>query len=66
MPKKQTNRKSTKITIKNEVIDDNDNDNENNIDVKLLNSKILKQQKLTHEINVSNFLKNAGVIILSS
>ena len=43
MPKK-SNKKSNKV--ENEIVQENENANEENVDLKLLNSKILKQQKI--------------------
>jgi hypothetical protein len=54
-------KKSNKI-IKNEIENE---ENENEVGIKLLNSKILSQQKINNVIYVNNFLKNAGIITLS-
>ncbi len=61
MPKK-SNKKINKISNeKNE----NENENENDNDFKLLNSKILKQQKYNYNNYVNNFLKRGGIISLA-
>jgi hypothetical protein len=57
--------------IKNEIVKDKDNDNENenenenDNDFKLINAKILKQQKINYELSVKRFLKSNGLIKLS-
>jgi hypothetical protein len=51
--------------IKKEIVKDNDNDNDNDNDFKLINAKILKQQKINYELSVKRFLKSNGLIKLS-
>ncbi|MFN9979847.1 MAG: hypothetical protein ACK53Y_08035 [bacterium] len=62
MPKK-SNKKSNKV--ENEIVQENENVNEENVDLKLLNSKILKQQKDNYVNYVNNFLKCDGVVSLA-
>ena len=62
MPKK-SNKKSNKV--ENEIMLENENVNEENVDLKLLNSKILKQQKDNYVNYVNNFLKCDGVVSLA-
>ena len=62
MPKK-SNKKSNKV--ENEIVQENENVNEENVDLKLLNSKILKQQKDNYVNYVDNFLKCDGVVSLA-
>jgi hypothetical protein len=62
MPKK-SNKKSNKV--ENEIVQENENANEENVDLKLLNSKILKQQKDNYVNYVNNFLKCDGVVSLA-
>ncbi len=51
-----------KIKKENVIDDDTSSDDKT---TKFLTNQILKQQKLKHELNVNNFLKNNGLIILS-
>jgi hypothetical protein len=56
---KKSNKKSNKVENENENV------NEENVDLKLLNSKILKQQKDNYVNYVNNFLKCDGVVSLA-
>ena len=56
---KKSNKKSNKSGIEVEI------EFEDNVDLKLLNSKILKQQKHNYDIYVNNFLKCGGVVSLA-
>jgi len=60
---KKSNKKSNKV--ENEIMLENENVNEENVDLKLLNSKILKQQKNNYENYVNNFLKCDGIVSLA-
>jgi hypothetical protein len=60
---KKSNKKSNKV--ENEIVQENENANEENVDLKLLNSKILKQQKDNYVNYVNNFLKCDGVVSLA-
>ena len=60
MPKK-SNKKSNNTNEQEEI----EEENENNIDFKLLSSKILNQQKRNYDIYVEIFLKCGGVISLA-
>jgi|688.fasta_scaffold870658_3 hypothetical protein len=60
---KKSNKKSNKV--ENEIMLENENVNEENVDLKLLNSKILKQQKDNYVNYVNNFLKCDGVVSLA-
>ena len=60
---KKSNKKSNKV--ENEIMLENENVNEENVDLKLLNSKILKQQKHNYNNYVNNFLKCDGVVSLA-
>lgn len=60
---KKSNKKSNKV--ENEIVQENENVNEENVDLKLLNSKILKQQKDNYVNYVNNFLKCDGVVSLA-
>jgi hypothetical protein len=61
MPKK-SNKKSNKVENEKE---ENENVNEENVDLKLLNTKILKQQKNNYENYVNNFIKCDGIVSLA-
>ena len=69
MPKKGSIYK--KVKVENENVDEpQTSTTEENIanddkPTKFLTNQILKQQKFRHELNVHNFLKNNGIIILS-
>ena len=56
---KKSNKKSNKSGIEVEI------EFEDNVDLKLLNSKILKQQKHNYDNYVNNFLKCGGVVSLA-
>ncbi len=59
-------KKGKKKIIKNDRDEENVKEqNENVIDIRLLNTKVLKHQQLINEINVNNFLKQNGLITLS-
>ncbi len=60
---KKSNKKSNKV--ENEIVQENENANEENVDLKLLNSKILKQQKDNYVNYVNIFLKCDGVVSLA-
>jgi hypothetical protein len=60
---KKSNKKSNKV--ENEIMLENENVNEENVDLKLLNSKILKQQKDNYVNYVNNFLKCDGIVSLA-
>ena len=60
---KKSKKKSNKV--ENEIVQENENVNEENVDLKLLNSKILKQQKDNYVNYVNNFLKCDGVVSLA-
>jgi hypothetical protein len=62
MPKK-SNKKSNKV--ENEIVQENENANEEIVNLKLLNSKILKQQKNNYDNYVHNFLKYEGIVSLA-
>jgi hypothetical protein len=61
MPNKSKKNKNKNVI---EIVNNNDNNN-NEIDIKLLNNKVLKQQKINYEINVNKFLKCDGFVSLS-
>ena len=50
---------------RNKKENENENENEDNIDLKLLNSKILKEQKNNYDNYVNNFLKCGGIVSLA-
>ena len=59
--KKKINKNDSLIVDDEEVI----SEKENEVEVKLLNKKVLFQQKINHDIHVNNFLKQNGIITLS-